>query len=101
MEREQHTVIMEGATLTMGEELFNPSPLTQDIVGCCGDFYLDSLNTFIFALVFSREVGVYKGRQEVARSLTEGFETRLKSFEDLPGILITVPATLTNRREDV
>jgi hypothetical protein len=109
MGREQHTIITEGATLTMGEELFKPSPTTQDIVGCCGDLYMESLNTFIFALVFSSEVGVYDGRQGipgetptlVAEGLTKGFEGRLKVFGNLPGIVITVPDTLKTRSQDV
>lgn len=109
MEREQHTVITEGATLTMGEELFKPSPTTQDIVGCCGNLYIESLNTFIFALMFSSEVGVYDGRQGIpgepptllAEGLTKGFERRLKLFRNLPNLVITVPDTLTKRFKDV
>jgi len=109
MEREQHTIITEGATLTMGEELFKPSPTTQDIVGCCGNLYLDSLNTFIFALVFSSEIGVYDGRQGIpgetptlaAEGLTNGFEKRLRVFGNLPNLVVTVPDTLTKRSSDV
>jgi hypothetical protein len=109
MGREQHTIITEGATLTMAEELFKPSPKTENIVGCCRDLYLESLNTFAFALAFSSKVGVYNRRQgipgvpptPVAEGLTHGFESRLEPFGDVPNIVITVPHTLAENHSEV
>lgn len=109
MEREQHTVVLEGATLTMGEELFQPSPTTAAIVGCCRDLYERSLETFIFALVFSGKVGVYQKRTgipgekptPIAEGLTKGFEERLHPFGDRNSNVITVQDILTNRRDKV
>jgi hypothetical protein len=109
MEREQHTVVLEGATLTMGEELFEPSRMTQAIVGCCRDLYLQSLETFVFALIFSGKVGVYDGRTGIpsqkptplAKGLTRGFEYRLKEFGKRADRIVTVPNVLTDKPQEV
>ncbi len=109
MEREQHTVVLEGATLTMGEELFQPSERTKAIVGCCRDLYVQSLETFVFALVFSGKVGVYDGRTgipgekptPVAQGLTKGFEGRLKEFGKRDDKVVTVRDILTGKRQGV
>jgi hypothetical protein len=105
MEREQHTVVLEGATLTMGEELFQPSETTEAIVGCCRDLYIQSLEVFVFALLFSGKVGVYQRITGVvdqqkgsmpARGLTEGFDERLRLFGDLPGKTVVVADLVRN-----
>jgi hypothetical protein len=109
MEREQHTVVLEGATLTMGEELFQPSERTKAIVGCCCDLYVQSLETFVFALVFSGKVGVYDGRTgipgenptPVAEGLTKGFEERLREFGKREDKTITVRDILAGSKENV
>jgi hypothetical protein len=109
MEREQHTVVLEGATLTMGEELFQPSERTKAIVGICRDLYLQSLETFVFALVFSGKVGVYGGRTgipgekptPVAEGLTKGFGERLKEFGKRDDRIVTVRDILKDKRQKV
>ncbi len=109
MEREEHTVVLEGATLTMGEELFQPSPTTEAIVGCCRDLYVHSLETFVFALVFSGKVGVYQKRTgipgeqptPITEGLTKGFEERLKPFGDRADTVITVRGILTDSQQEV
>jgi hypothetical protein len=109
MDREQHTVVLEGATLTMGEELFQPSERTKAIVWRCRDLYVQSLETFVFALVFSGRIGVYDGRTgipgekptPIAEGLTKGFEERLKEFGKRDDKIVTVRDILTDKRQEV
>jgi hypothetical protein len=89
MEREQYTVVLEGATLSMGEELFEGAANANAIIGCCSDLYRQSLETFVFALIFSGKVGVYTGRDQrpgqtpmaTETALTKGFGNRLQLFD--------------------
>lgn len=102
-------MVLEGATLTMGEELFQPSERTKAIVGCCSDLYVQSLETFIFALVFSGKVGVYNGRTgipgenptPVAEGLTKGFEERLREFGKREDKAITVRDILASHQDSL